>query len=869
MKAGKNNASGTERFRHGVAGILILGVVIPAAAITVLHLLFSERALVHTPLHAFMESLGVMAGFSLAVLLLFMRKHNRDLAHHIWIASGLFAMGILDSLHALQTEAAPFVGLRTLSTLVGGLLFSLVWLPARVSRSRVADALLFVMAVAAAVLGFFVIAEPHLLPAMAVPQGYAASTRVINTAGGFFFFVAAARFIRRYRASARFDDFLFASLCFLFGMAGILFSFSFVWYADWWLWHLLRLAAFLHIIYYMFFVFQNTLAELKKFNETLEQRVTERTAQLAAEVAERIQTEKALKESENRYRRIVESVTSYTYSVRIEQDRPVESSHSSGCVAVTGYTPEEYAADPELWFQMVVEEDRKAVLEQTALILSGKEAPPLEHRVIHKDGRVRWVKNRPVPHFDGEGRLVAYDGLISDITERKLAEEEIKTFNEELLTINRVVTACSSLLDFREVLNLVLDETMRIVGLEEGCICILDRQGKLYTIAQRGAATASTIAKHPDEGKFSDCFYRTCTADFQPIILWDRESVLCFEGEGMSHGDGICFHAAFPLVTGKRTCAGVLCLYSRSGKAPSERSLRLVETITAHVALLIENVRLYEETLSHAATLEKKVAERTLELEKANRKLLEIDRTKSMFIASMSHELRTPLNSVIGFSSIILNEWVGPLNDEQKENLAIVLRAGEHLLSLINDVIDVSKIEAGQLEINRERFDLHDVVAETVSSLGKEIRDKGMELRVESDRGIIMYTDRRRLLQCMLNLLNNAAKYTEKGHISVSTRRVDNERAKASLAVQASCRDFVEIAVEDTGIGIRNEDLPKIFEPFIRLDSPLHSRVSGTGLGLYLTQKLVMEVLNGEIRFESEYGRGSRFVMLTPVNGGN
>lgn len=869
MKAGKKNAPGIERFGHGIAGILVLGVVIPAVAITVLHLLFSDQALVHAPFHVLMESLGVMAGFSLAVLLLFMRKHNRELAHHIWIVCGLFSMGILDGLHALQTEAAPFVGLRTLSTLVGGLLFSLVWLPTRVSWSRTADALPFVMAVTAAVMGFLVIADPHLLSAMVGPQGYTASTMIINTAGGFFFFVAAARFIRLYRVSARFDDFLFASLCFLFGMAGVLFSFSFVWYADWWLWHLLRLVAFLHIIYYMFFVFQNTLAALKKFNETLEQRVTERTAQLAAEVAERKQTEKALKESENRYRRLVESVTGYTYSVKIEQDRPVESTHSTGCVTVTGYTPEEYAADPELWFQMVFEEDRKAVLEQTALILSGKDVPPLEHRIIHKDGRVRWVKNRPVPHFNADGHLVAYDGLISDITERKVAEDEIKTFNEELLTINRVVTACSSLLDIREVLSRVLDETMRIVGLEEGCICILDREGKPCIVAQRGATPTITIAKHPDEGRFSDCFYRTCTDNLQPIILWDRESVHCFEGDGMPHGEGISFHAAFPLVTGKRTCVGVLCLYSRSGTVPFERSLRLVETITAHVSLLIENVRLYEETLSHAATLEKKVAERTLELEKANRKLLEIDRTKSMFIASMSHELRTPLNSVIGFSSIILNEWVGPLNDEQKENLAIVLRAGEHLLSLINDVIDVSKIEAGQLEINREKFDLHDVVAETVSALSKEIRDKGMELRVESERRIMMYTDRRRLLQCMLNLLNNAAKYTEKGYISMCTRRVDNERATAPLAFQPSCRDLVEIAVEDTGIGIRSEDSPKIFEPFIRLDSPLHSRVSGTGLGLYLTQKLVMEVLKGEIRFESEYGRGSRFVMLIPVNGGD
>ncbi len=625
--------------------------------------------------------------------------------------------------------------------------------------------------------------------------------------------------------------------------------------------------AFLHIIYYMFFIFQQTLAELKELNETLELRVTERTAQLAAEVAERKQTETALKESETRYRRLVESITGYTYSVQVEDGRPRGTSHSSGCVAVTGYTPEDYAADPGLWLQMVHEEDRQAVVEQAALILSGNEAPPLEHRIYHKDGRIRWVKNRPVPHFNGEGRLVAYDGLISDITERKLAEEEIRTYNEELLTINRVVTACSSLLDLREVLDRVLKETMEIVGLAEGSICVLNNDGSLRFTAHRGAAAMVTFDAATGEKAPSECLYRSCSGNFEPIILRSREEVARFGGKDLHHGEDICFHAAFPLVTGKRICVGVLCLFSRNEAQPPDRRLRLVETITAHVALLLENVRLYEETLSHAATLEKKVEERTMELEQANRKLREVDRIKSMFIASMSHELRTPLNSVIGLSSILLDEWVGPLNSEQKENLAIVLNAGEHLLSLINDVIDVSKIEAGQIEIDRGSFDLHDVVAEAVTTVEKEIRDKGLALHVENLHRPMTRHDRRRLMQCLLNLLSNAVKYTEKGSISVTAGEIPSAKARVGDA-ETHCRGYVEIAVQDTGIGIDGPDLPRIFEPFTRIDSRLRPRVSGTGLGLYLTRKLVTEALRGEIHLTSEAGRGSRFVMVIPVDGG-
>jgi PAS domain S-box-containing protein len=249
--------------------------------------------------------------------------------------------------------------------------------------------------------------------------------------------------------------------------------------------------------------------------------------------------------------------------------------------------------------------------------------------------------------------------------------------------------------------------------------------------------------------------------------------------------------------------------------------------------------------------------EKTEELEQANAKLKELDHLKSMFIASMSHELRTPLNSVIGFSSVLLNEWVGPVNAEQKENLSIILRSGKHLLNLINDVIDVSKIEAGKIESTPEEFDLRDIVFEAVSLIKKELEEKGLVLRVTSPSQM-MSTDRRRLLQCLLNLLSNAVKFTDQGGVTVETRivQVSGEKPEAGVA---------EISVTDTGIGIREEDIGKIFQPFVRLFSPLQSTVPGTGLGLYLTRKLTAEVLKGDIMLISEYGMGSRFTIKIPV----
>jgi len=249
--------------------------------------------------------------------------------------------------------------------------------------------------------------------------------------------------------------------------------------------------------------------------------------------------------------------------------------------------------------------------------------------------------------------------------------------------------------------------------------------------------------------------------------------------------------------------------------------------------------------------------EKTEELEQANAKLKELDHLKSMFIASMSHELRTPLNSVIGFSSVLLNEWVGPVNAEQKENLSIILRSGKHLLNLINDVIDVSKIEAGKIESTPEEFDLRDLIEDAVKLIEKELEEKGLVLRVTSPSQL-MSTDRRRLLQCVLNLLSNAVKFTEQGGVTVETRIEWSPDATPESGI-------AEISVTDTGVGIREEDIGKMFQPFVRLFSPLQSTVPGTGLGLYLTRKLTAEVLKGDIMLISEYGKGSRFTIKIPV----
>jgi len=246
------------------------------------------------------------------------------------------------------------------------------------------------------------------------------------------------------------------------------------------------------------------------------------------------------------------------------------------------------------------------------------------------------------------------------------------------------------------------------------------------------------------------------------------------------------------------------------------------------------------------------------ELEQANAKLQELDRLKSMFIASMSHELRTPLNSIIGFSSLVLNGMSGDINARQREQLERVHRSGRHLLALITDVIDISKIESGRVQAYPTAFNLTQVLEEACASMDVQLKDKNLclETELESVEGVEMYTDRKRLHQCVLNYLSNAVKFTPEGEITLSAT-IDTES------------DEITISVCDSGIGIAAEDLQHLFQPFSRLDTPLKITTTGTGLGLYLTRKLAHEVLGGTVWVESEPGVGSCFYLKIPRRIGN
>ncbi len=271
-------------------------------------------------------------------------------------------------------------------------------------------------------------------------------------------------------------------------------------------------------------------------------------------------------------------------------------------------------------------------------------------------------------------------------------------------------------------------------------------------------------------------------------------------------------------------------------------TIGVLEDITDYTTAMAE----IEQYRDH---LEELVADRTAELRRANDQLRRATDAKDTFLASMSHELRTPLNSIIGFTQILLQGLAGPMNDEQTRQMEMVNGSGRHLLALINDILDLSKIEAGRTVLQREEVAISEVLASVEGTVRPLLEDKGLAWECGCDEPGTIFTDRRRLEQILLNLLSNAVKFTDSGQVRLSARVVGNH---------------VRFEVADTGVGIDPEALGLVFGEFVQLETKDAMRPDGTGLGLAISRRLA-HLLGGTLVVASEVGVGSTFVLSLPA----
>jgi PAS domain S-box-containing protein len=268
---------------------------------------------------------------------------------------------------------------------------------------------------------------------------------------------------------------------------------------------------------------------------------------------------------------------------------------------------------------------------------------------------------------------------------------------------------------------------------------------------------------------------------------------------------------------------------------------------------ITERKRVEQALAEERASLARRVEDRTAELSAANAQLAKAARLKDEFLASMSHELRTPLNAVLGLSESLQEQIYGQLNEKQLGSLRSIEESGRHLLSLINDILDLFKVEAGKIQLQIDSVSVSSVCQASLRLIKEAAQKKRLQVSTTFDGPIInLPADERRLKQILVNLLSNAVKFTpEGGKIGIDVTRDD-------------VQEVVKITVWDTGVGILQEDLPRLFQPFVQLDSRLSRQYAGTGLGLALVRRMV-EMHSGKVTVESEVGKGSRFIVMLPA----
>jgi signal transduction histidine kinase len=390
------------------------------------------------------------------------------------------------------------------------------------------------------------------------------------------------------------------------------------------------------------------------------------------------------------------------------------------------------------------------------------------------------------------------------------------------------------LTDLPQVLRHVIESATRLSGAENGFVYQVDGSALRMTASfgERAEAMRERLGELPLQGRGRGSATGRAFAEARTIHIpdvlqdpeytfWDLQRLGAFRSI-----------LAVPMLRDGRAI-GVLALWRTAPLPFTEEEIRLVGLFADQAAVAVENARLFRE-----------IQEKSRQVEAA-------DRHKSEFLANMSHELRTPLHAIIGFTKVLLRGMPGPLNDKQREYLDDVLTSGNHLLSLINDVLDLSKIEAGRLELELAELALSDLVEGAVTLVRERAAHHGITLAVEVPRDLgPLVGDARKLKQVLLNLLSNAVKFTpDGGWVGVSARREG---------------DGIEVTVRDTGIGIAPEDRMTVFEEFRQVGRPSDRSREGTGLGLSLAKRFV-ELHGGRIKVESEVGKGSAFTFTIPL----
>ena len=423
------------------------------------------------------------------------------------------------------------------------------------------------------------------------------------------------------------------------------------------------------------------------------------------------------------------------------------------------------------------------------------------------------------------------------LAETERGRQELDKRAAELETVAKVSTASAAIQDPDALLRAVVDLTNFSFGLYHTSVYLLEETEDGEKSLKLAAASGKTGYKML-ENEFtipmdeSTPLFKTVAGEHQVYMARDTEKNAVFLGK--EHLPKTRSEMIIPMIVAEKFI-GIFDVKAEDPERFSEADFSTYTTLASQTAVALQNAQLYEEQL---ATVER---------------LRELDHLKSSFLANMSHELRTPLNSISGFTQVMLEGLDGDLTQEMEEDLGLIDKNANHLLNLINEVLDMAKIEAGRLSVSVEPTNLCEIVSDVVKSTAGLARENNLTMKLENnlDPEQIIVIDGMRVQQVMINLIGNSMKFTKEGGIKVRAEQVD---------------ETIRITVKDTGIGIPPEQLENIFEAFSQVDTSTTRKVGGTGLGLPISRRFV-EMHNGRLWAESSgiFGEGSRFIMELPI----
>jgi GAF domain-containing protein len=404
---------------------------------------------------------------------------------------------------------------------------------------------------------------------------------------------------------------------------------------------------------------------------------------------------------------------------------------------------------------------------------------------------------------------------------------------EELRALGEVTQAVNSTLDLETVLSTIVAKAVQLSGTGGGAIYVFDELEQLFRLRATYGFSDELVAAVQDQHIGASDAIRQVTLDRQPQEIADIGDEPPSPLREIAMRAGYRARLTVPLVGADKVMGALVIRRKQPGSFP-KGIIHLLQTFAAQSVLAIQNARLFRE------------------IEDKSRQLQVASEHKSQFVASMSHELRTPLNAIIGLTEMMVKNAARFGTEKAQEPLQRVNRAGTHLLGLINQVLDLSKIEAGKLELNLQTVQLAPLINDVIGTAGQLAEQNKNRLVVDARENLGTLTvDPMRLRQILLNLLSNACKFTKAGEVKLAARKVSNGS------------NFIEFTVSDTGIGMTPEQQAKLFEEFSQADAATAQKFGGTGLGLAITRKLA-RMMGGDVTGTSEPGKGSVFTVRLP-----